>query len=198
MPEWVWRKIVDNLADMEYTGKISPHFYGEPLMDKRLPSLIDYASENLDGAIVIATNGDYLTDNLLQELIRAGLSYLLVTNYDEKLKSEILYFRQKYPGYIKYRSYKDIRNLMNRAGQIFNCKTIYSGSCPRPESQLVINWQGKVLLCCNDFYAKHMFGNVNTQSIEEIWNNKEFKKVRNILNRGQREKVDICKYCNGK
>lgn len=198
MPEWLWNKLIDDLVDMDYTGRIGPYLYGEPLMDKRLPELIGYASERLEGAIVIATNGDFLTAQLLEKLIKNGLTYLLVTEYDEELSPEILCLKANYPEYIRYRHYSQVNDFIDRAGKIFGNKTIYHEPCLRQAKQLAINWEGKVLLCCCDYYGEHMFGNVNTQSLKEIWNSKKFKKVRNWLNRGQREKVNICKYCTAR
>jgi len=197
MPEWVWNKLVDDLVDMDYTGRIGPYLYGEPLMDKRLPQLIGYASQRLVGLINIASNGDFLTPALLEELIKNGLSHATVTEYDEELKSELLCLEANYPEHIRYRHYKQY-DLIDRQGKIFGNKIVYYIPCLRPERQLVVNWNGDVLLCCSDYWAQHTFGNVKNQSLKEIWNGKKFKKVRNWLNRGQRNKVDICKYCTAR
>jgi hypothetical protein len=39
----LFRKIVDELADISFKGSLSPHLYGEPLTDSRLISFMDYA-----------------------------------------------------------------------------------------------------------------------------------------------------------
>lgn len=40
MSEKCYKKIIDELAGIGFRGRVSPHFYGEPLLDKRLPDLI--------------------------------------------------------------------------------------------------------------------------------------------------------------
>ena len=36
MEEAVFYKLIDELADIGFSGTLSPHFYGEPMLDKRL------------------------------------------------------------------------------------------------------------------------------------------------------------------
>lgn len=47
MDEKLFKKIIDELAEIPYKGRLSPHFYGEPLLDNRLPKLLAYAREKL-------------------------------------------------------------------------------------------------------------------------------------------------------
>lgn len=65
------------------------------------------------------------------------------------------------------------------------------------DKQLVINWKGNVLLWCNDYYERSIFGNVNNKSIIEIWKDRNFIKYREILSKlGGRKQIDICKKCD--
>jgi len=192
MPERLWKKIIDELAEMGFDGRISPYLYGEPLLDDRLPRFTEYATEKLRGAIIIATNGDYLTREVLDKF--NGRTQFLVTEYDNRVKPEILALAKDY-SHVFYRPMLK-KDLVNRAGQIFQQKISHKVPCLRPGQQLVINWEGEVLPCCNDFYAKYSFGNVKDKPIQEIWDSKEFKKFRKMLAKGKRAKVEICKYCD--
>ncbi len=147
MKENLWIKIIDELSSLHYTGRISPHFYGEPLMDKRMPQLIAYARKKCpESYILIATNGDILTEPLLLQLVEKGVNQFTVTNYDDIEKDHLRKLSEKYSSYITYRSYQDI-TLKNRAGTIFNNRdTSISRACLRPSRQLVINWKGNILL----------------------------------------------------
>ena len=49
----IYKKIVDQLSNINYKALFSPHFYGEPLLDKRLPDLIEYARKKLPNSIII-------------------------------------------------------------------------------------------------------------------------------------------------
>lgn len=41
MPDETWEHVMDQLGQMHYKGRISLHFYGEPLLDKRIPKLVE-------------------------------------------------------------------------------------------------------------------------------------------------------------
>lgn len=210
MSEAMWTRIIDELADMGYTGKLSPYYYGEPLLDKRLHRLIAYAKKRLPLCFIqINTNGDLLTEERLLELIESGLDMLKVTDYGnmgipkDTPKSKISeqtkrlkYLAEKYPLYIYLRSWKEI-NLMNRAGAIFKRNNPRSNeSCQRPSCQLIIDWQGNVILCCNDYYSEFKLGNVNEDSIIDIWRNSQFKEYRKVLESGKREAIKLCAGCD--
>jgi len=198
MTEELWKKIIDELSEIKYLGRISPHFFGEPLLDKRIIQLISYArKKNPYAYIRLNSNGDFLTEELFMKLIENGLDYIIITNYDDFENNNLLALYNKHPSYIKYRNYTNI-NLSNRAGSIFNVsKDNAKKSCLRPGRQLVINWEGNVILCCNDYYAKHVFGNVKNESIIKIWNSTDFKEYRKILSKiGGRNEIEICRNCD--
>jgi len=198
MKEGLYFKIIDELASINYAGRISPHFYGEPLLDKRLTKFVSYARESCPNAYIrFGTNGDFLTRDLLVELVDSGVSRVLITNYDDIEKENLIKLSQEFSDYVVLRSYKDIR-LVNRAGAIFDKENPnIDKPCLRPSSQLVVNWKGNVLLCCNDYYEQHIFGNVNDKTTFEIWKSKEFKKYRKLLKKqGGRRQIDICRNCD--
>lgn len=198
MDESLFYKIIDELGEMHFAGRISPHFYGEVLLDSRIVDFVLYARKrNPYSRIRFSTNGDILTEKLLLELVENGLDKVLVTNYDDYEKPDLLELYRKHPEHMEYRSYKDITPV-NRAGRIFDKKIKNNNRpCFRPSNQLVVNWKGNVLLCCNDYYEKYVFGNVKIKSILNIWNSSGFKKYRQILNeKGGRKEIDICKNCD--
>ncbi|MDP8209261.1 MAG: hypothetical protein P9M05_00510, partial [Candidatus Stygibacter australis] len=39
MSSGLWKKVMNELAEVNFCGRIGPHFYNEPLLDKRLPDL---------------------------------------------------------------------------------------------------------------------------------------------------------------
>lgn len=198
MDEDIYYKIIDELSQLNFAGRISPHFYGEPLLDKRIIKFISYIRKKCPYAYIrFSSNGDMLTEELLIKLIKNGLDKILITNYDDFEKNDLLKLSQKYSDYIKYRNYKDI-NIVNRAGRLFNIKNKnINKPCLRPSNQLVINWKGNVLLCCNDYYEEYIFGNIKNESIVKIWDSNQFKKYREILRKkAGRNKIDICKNCD--
>ena len=193
MEEETWIKIIDELSLLNYSGRISPHFYGEPLLDKRILQFVTYAREKCPEAYIrIHSNGDMLTETLLQGLIKCGLNTILMTNYDDSKKPYLERLAQQYEDYVIYRAHTDF-TLKKKDGTSYDAET----PCLRPTSQMVINWKGNVLLCCNDYYEEYVLGNIKDASLLKIWNSKKFQKYRRILSKkGGRTKIALCKRCD--
>jgi 8-amino-3,8-dideoxy-alpha-D-manno-octulosonate transaminase len=195
MTQETYRKIIDELAELKFQGRLSPHSYGEPLLDKRLPELVEYAKKKIPYCYLdIYTNGDYLDENLLKVLISKGADHFFITNYDDEEKPVLNMLANKYPFHIALRSHKDFEKI-DRAGGIYKKGLKLNAPCLRPSSQLIIHWNGDVVLCCQDFYGKYCFGNINRNSLQEIWSSAYFTQCRTELSRGNRSCMTICEYC---
>jgi cyclic pyranopterin phosphate synthase len=196
MKQQTFEKVIDELSQLKYCGWITPVFYGEPLLDKRLPELIKYTKRKIPNCYIhIDTNGDFLDEELFTRLIKKGADRFFITNYDDEEKPRLTSLAKKYPLHIILRNYKDFKKL-DRAGEIFKRNSILNIPCLRPSAELVINWKGDVLLCCQDFYAKYCMGSIHDNSLLNIWNNKKFTTYRNKLRLGQRSSIRICKHCD--
>lgn len=196
MKEETFKKIIDDLAAIKFRGRLSPHSYGEPLLDKRLPDLMEYARKRLPLCTLdVRTNGDYLNEDMLRKLLSKGVDTFLITNYDDDEKPALEELRRRYPSPVALRSYKDF-DKVDRAGAIFDRGESVGKICRRPSAALVVNWKGNVVLCCQDFYEDHCFGNVMDQSIQDIWNGPEFVRYRDELLRGNRDISQICSHCD--
>ncbi|MDY6915707.1 MAG: SPASM domain-containing protein [Candidatus Cloacimonadota bacterium] len=196
LPEEYWQLIINQLAEIDFAGRISPHFYGEPLLDERLPKLLEYAREKLPWTyIVVVSNGDFLDEEKFKKFIKMGVDHFSITNYDDFKRTKLEFLQKKYPLHIHVRSYKDYEKT-DRTGEIFKKKKEVKEPCLRPATQLVINWKGEVLLCCMDYYAKVVLGNIKNEKLWTIWNSEKFQNYRNLLKKGERQKIDICKHCD--
>ncbi len=67
--------------------------------------------------------------------------------------------------------------------------------CISPFSSLEILYDGTVPLCGSDYLRTVTFGNVYKNTLKEIWNSKEFKKVRDLHKSGNRNQIDACIGC---
>lgn len=206
----IWKKIINELSEIGYCGKISPYYYGEPLLDKRLCHLISYARKKCPLSFIqVNSNGDFLTEKLLVDLIRSGVDKILVTNYygvgvKKKSRTAIMkdterleYLTKKYPQFVKLRNWKDIE-FVNRIGLIRKgVNPRKNEPCHHPFFELVIDWKGNVILCCNDYYSECIIGNVAQDSIVATWKAPRFDSFRRLLRAGEREKIKICAGCDG-
>jgi len=59
----------------------------------------------------------------------------------------------------------------------------------------VITWDGQVVPCCFDKDAKHKLGNLQTDSMRDVFQNPNYKKFRSKLLKG-RKNIDICANCS--
>jgi radical SAM protein with 4Fe4S-binding SPASM domain len=85
----VYHRIIDQLHDLQFAGRISPYLMNESLLDKRLPELIAYTRERCpEGWIAINTNGDALSEPLIERLYDAGLNCMDVNAYDDTAQYE--------------------------------------------------------------------------------------------------------------
>ena len=67
----VYQRIIEQLHDLRFAGRISPYLMNESLLDKRLPELIAFTRERCpDSWIAINTNGDALSVSLHRAPVR--------------------------------------------------------------------------------------------------------------------------------
>jgi MoaA/NifB/PqqE/SkfB family radical SAM enzyme len=71
----LYRKIIDELKD--YLYKVSLYAWGEPLLNKEIYKMIDYATQNNIG-VVISSNMNVFSEQHAEEMINSGLEHLIV------------------------------------------------------------------------------------------------------------------------
>ncbi len=69
--------------------------------------------------------------------------------------------------------------------------------CNYPWYWMTIDYQGNVSPCCLDYNSSLIMGNVNNNTIEEIWNNGAFKKFRRAHLNLDFKDYPICRECTG-
>ena len=114
----------------------------------------------------------------------------------EKLLKKLNPVLEKYPGYTTVSSLHN-KPLYNRGGTIEVDLLDKKDTCTDPLGVLQVDYKGNVLLCCNDYYRKHSFGNISNKKIYQIWQGDEFSSLRRELRRGI-AKLEICRVCMGK
>lgn len=191
MPTELFKKIIDDVAAFPfvYKGRISPHFYGDPLLDARLPELLAYAHEKLPKAeIIIHTNGLALTRENYRALVNIGNTGLLITRHLRKLPNavlDILRTEKDAKRYITIQSLERV-GLFNRGGRKPVKKPHVSKRCYYVSDEIAIDWRGYVV-CTNDFFVRESFGSVKERSLGDIWWDPAFQAKRKQLKSG-----DLC------
>ncbi len=202
MPMSTIERIVANLKDLNYQGRVSWFWINEPLMDKRIYDVLRLTREGLPKAFLsLVTNGDILTEDRYEKLIGSGLDALGVSIYDDAVFEKINAMKAG-PRLIAM----DQRTVSfeNRGGNVkrnpadFEEQRIrfVSESCARPFEMMVVNAKGKVALCCADLYADIEMGDVNKNRLEEIWQNARFRHYRAALHKTGRKGLELCDGCS--
>ncbi len=204
------RKIIDEIHDqlleIHYDGTISLCGYGEPLLHKD----INYIVKKLSNVskVEIVTNGDVLSSKRMQDLYISEASKVLVSMYDgpeqiEKFKNmtvkanvpeDFIILRDRW-----YDKYNDFGvKLTNRAGTVSEGEQEKIGkykNCYYPTYQFLIDWDGNLYLCPQDWQRKNSMGNIMQETIFQIWKGKKLSDYRKNLLMGKRC-ANPCKSCN--
>ena len=86
-----------------------------------------------------------------------------------------------------------ITDLHNWGGTLHQQSNV-NYPCYRPWLTFTVLWDGRVSLCCADFDGHTILGDLNTQSIQDIWNNDAYRAVRREhLESGG---PDVCRACD--
>lgn len=200
LDEALFRKLIADLAAAGFKGRLAPHFYGEPLLDKRLPELVAHVHEKLpDVLIELFTNGDYLTEDSLTRLAEAGVGRFMVTSHDGEIPERLLDLaryagKTGLGGRLTLRLFADEEVKYNRGGLVEVERPAGKVFCGH--DTITINYRGDVVLCCQDYFGERIFGNIGGENVVDIWNKREFKDLRDRIRCGDWP-LEICRKCAG-
>jgi radical SAM protein with 4Fe4S-binding SPASM domain len=79
-------------------------------------------------------------------------------------------------------------------GDDFELKVGIPNRCRRIWTSPVINWNGEMAICCFDKDVSYKIGNINEQSIINIWKGKAVQKIRSRILK-DRKSLEICCNC---
>lgn len=205
MEEKLFKKIIDELGAINYSGRLALFSNNEPFIDERIIDFAKYAREKCSKAYIhLYTNGKLLTEEKLCSIINY-LDCLVIDNYNDALELNpasimALEFIKKNPKLdkkieIHLRKLNEV--LYTRGGQSPNNQKqkVLKMPCLRIVNQLIIRPTGAISLCCNDALGKYTLGDCNKQSLVEIWKSEIHKNLEKKIASG-RENVELCKYCD--
>lgn len=206
MSKLIIEKIFNDLKNIKYNGAIALCGYGEPMLHKEINWIVKKLSEI--AKIEIITNGDVITSQKLQDLYLSNVSKVLISMYDgpeqiEKFKSIIKQANVPSDMVILRDRWYDKKDdfgvkLTNRAGTIKTGEqqpVDVNSKCFYPSYQFLIDWNGDIFLCPQDWQRRVTMGNMMQETILDIWKGKILTKYRKDLIQGKR-KSSPCSECN--
>lgn len=89
----------------------------------------------------------------------------------------------------------------NRGGTIEDANSLTPGrmvsfvQCVRPFRQACITFDGLMVLCCADYMRQVVLGDLNRESIYDIWNGPRLRDIREALLTGRGGELPLCASC---
>jgi radical SAM protein with 4Fe4S-binding SPASM domain len=205
MPPALYRKIAGDLEDLGYQGAIVLSGYGEPMMSRRIFDMVHHLSQV--ARVELVTDGDFLTTATAARLLESGVSLILVSMYDGP--EQVAHFNQVFAAADVPQQCYVLRERWQDAGQDYGVKltnragTVAAGRqpavpdclCYYPAYSMMVDWNGDVLLCCQDWNRQIRAGNLAYQTLLEVWDSPTLRKYRMALAHG-RKGLTPCARCN--
>ena len=201
-------KLVADLKKINYEGAFCLCGYGEPMLHKKFYEIINKLG--VVGGVEIITNGDLVNKETLVKLFESKATKLIISLYDgpeQVLKFKALIKELNIPEdfvILRDRWYSDKIDygvkLTNRVGTVSvgnqpDVKDYTKTKCFYTAYQMLIDWNGDVFLCPQDWQRRQTMGNIMQSDIFDIWKGPILSKYRRKLLGGDRN-LNPCNQCN--
>ena len=199
-------KLTEELKEMNFKGSVVLCGYGEPLLHKDIYKISKKLAEV--AYVEIVTNGDPLTKEKIKKLYNSNVNKVLISLYDgpEQIKKftdmtnaaqvpkDFVIQRHRWLGEKEDFGLK----LTNRTGtiNIGNQDSVKTFSyCYYPSYSVLIDWNGDVFLCSQDWQRRRTVGNIMLENLFDVWTDSTISKYRKNLLEGKRCNSP-CTECN--
>ncbi len=201
-------KLVNDLKKINFEGAFCLCGYGEPMLHKDYIDITNKLGEI--GGVEIITNGDLVNEKSLIKIYESKATRLLISLYDgpdQIIKFKNMIRELKIPEefvILRDRWYSDKIDygvkLTNRVGTISagnqpNIENYSKKKCYYTAYQMLIDWNGDVFLCPQDWQRRQTMGNIMQDDIFDIWKGPILSKYRRKLLGGERS-LNPCNQCN--
>ena len=201
-------KLVEDLKKIKFDGSFCLCGYGEPMLHKDYIKIVNKLGSL--GGVEIITNGDLVNKKSLMEIYNSKATRLLISLYDgpEQLKKfKTLLQDLDIPKdfvILRDRWYSDKKDygvkLTNRVGTVGvgnqpDYKNYLKTKCFYTAYQTLIDWNGDIFLCPQDWQRRQTMGNIMQTNFFDIWSGPILSKYRRELLNGNRN-LNPCNKCN--
>lgn len=150
----------------------------------------------LDWSIVKTNLNNLVKNKRLRKNIKE--IKLVIINFQEVTKEDIKlaedYCKQNKLIFCLWGFMDRCSNVHNYSNNIYHQNT---RGCEQKRSleRMHITFDGKVILCCNDWRRQYIIGDITKESIGNIWISPKYIELRERINNPQLEAPKICKRC---
>ena len=201
-------KLIEDLKKINFKGAFCLCGYGEPMLHKQYIEITNKLGEI--GGVEIITNGDLINKRSIVELYESKATKVIISLYDgpeQIIKFKKLMKELKIPDefvVLRDRWYSDKIDygvkLTNRVGTVEvgnqpDVKDFSKTKCFYTAYQMLIDGNGDVFLCPQDWQRRQTMGNIMQTKIFDIWSGPVLSKYRRKLLGGDRS-LNPCNQCN--
>lgn len=206
--------ILEQNVSQGFKATVGFDFYNEPTMDPRLFSFLDFALST-GCPTEIVTNGDNLKkDKAYAQEFFKRVVFTNISLYDYKDlegRKKLINWWKSYLTDLnippqRYRLVGEYFNFGNRAGTVdrrekymngahLDKKVPLNANCAKIHAKMNIRYDGEVPICCEDALVQYSLGNVNSNTLSEIWYGKKMQEATLHLAKGMRSEISPCDKC---
>ena len=217
-----WQLYTKIVAQLPSNTIIVPFFRGESMLHPQFDTMM----EKLQSfeTVQLATNGDFL-DDYTQKTILNACSFVSLSLHEYRLPNQTDWAKfllsAKNEGVTTQVSILEnlippskkqifIDSWLKHAGRVriyvehshigYGDTTLNiqddGQPCSRPFTEIACYWDGKVALCCQDWNNLMSIGNLNSESLVDVWRNQAYEEIRRKHRIGKRNEVQSCMNCH--
>lgn len=217
------QKIANEIKELNWNSRIEIAMRGEPSMNPKFIELISILRKTLPkNQLMMTSNGSgFIKTGTIDKAFKAGLNILALDKYSDidfvdrallnngEADVKIYFYPEQLEGNPHHRTNHNFisvifdiatsskgthAKLLNHCGAAAPLTDSKAGKrCAKPFRELSFHYNGNVAICCNDWRGVYDCGNINRNSLDEIWNGEAFQIARKALYNGLR----IFKPCLG-
>ncbi len=225
MTDDLYNKIVIEASKLPALGLFIPMLTGEPFCDPKFLERLKLAREKLKCRIEFYTNGSFLTREAVdfikpldihinvsingatpltrQKLMGLGDFYkvMRVLKYCEEIGQP---YRASLVGHPEVKP-KEVSIFVKAGGSAFQYQSwagrVYPHerkgwrSCVRAQNYMTVRYNGDTCLCCFDPFGEVTFGNVEKESIEQVWTSSLHREYQEKHKTGRGNEFELCRHC---
>lgn len=200
LPTDDFKRILLEAKEMGFSGELCLSHYNEPLLDKRIVELAQFARNTGFSRIFFCSNADFLTEELAKNLDGLiddiGFSFYM----DEPIKSkrrEWVYSLFKRTKLVGTGDGEHMITHFSPLADVVQISLKYKNNpCFLPQKRMIINHKGQMLLCCDDLTGHFDLGTIYEYSLKELWYSEKHQLyLKSLMKSGGRGVHQHCLSC---
>ena len=204
MPEKFVLKLIEELARINYSNRLSFYGVNEPLLDPRVIDFIAYAREKLPASkMLLTSNGDLATITLVERFFEVGLDRFQITIHENRKIEDFMKIKEKHPRrvvLVDHSTPKNQQHFHNAGGAIKSVKVKQERhtdkGCAFPFRQIALYPDCTLGLCVEGYSDELRVKVEDSQSILDVYyNNEKLNQYREMLMSNKRDLLP-CSECS--